>query len=1239
MVSWIASVGFNAAALLHHVLVSAPWSERDGEPYHVARVLEFLPAPIASTSNGPSPEPRLRVAYYQRPRDISTRYFADFRLLFASMNTDVVPLSYVRSVVTVTHKEQIKDLSAYRRKRDAFYFAQCGFGPYAEEIDGNQESETLVNRTGPTRKQTPPEAGSHSESKTKGKGKSTPQLQTDGDSRKWRTFNGWPFRYYGMHTNNENIFDPLDSLYPKAKTRLGPRFQAVVPDWNCETARVSASDTASNSRAGTPFAMTNKPEKPGRKRKAITLKPEPVRGRDEELAVICQPSKVSAKLMDATIEKTKQMPIFKRAGVDALDRALSLLMECMGNKEVALGKISTVTQAQLGHALWSEADKRKMNAALVSHESDLQAVAKAIPGKRTKDVVKRYYIHIGHLKQEESPQQPEEKAAAAVSAKSTVLEAGRNVNKSLPSSAPQVRHKQSAEASDDDEGSLYGFAAELDKRSVAYGIQYPPRTDDSKNIAVLKLADGTLWTSPTGSSDEETSELLPALVAAEQPTDPLIKPCVICSDRSHEIELAQCKQCTLSVHASCYGIPENVTTYERWLCDLCAADKRRDLPSLRPKCILCPYPTVESITAPLTALDCLKETDAQNYVHLICAIWHPELKFSEPNEFRFVEGITDLPYRRVRSTCEICNEKSGACLKCTECAKPVHMSCAWQAGYKFAFSSGDVANKSTKHSKSNSAAALHKRGATLSPSLWCPDHKLKEDQHVVELADRDEETQRTALQIYVQMNKEPKPVDSYPLLRQARRLDGLCQPAMQAIETASQKSRKRRRSNIVVDTLKGSTSARGSPGQDKTRATTTSIASTTLPISATKIKALTTSVDRRGPARAAPSTSHRLPNAAPTKATSSPAKKPAQPAASAETIVRRSGRVTRPVSWASDMFITTLPDFDEPFATFDAPVPATRGQGSKSEPIDTPSKAKGQDAFEPSDVVMASPSASNRPRRARRPPAPADSPPLPSVQARLHQVSQTEHDYDDEDPDNDGKNLDSDFAGDHRDGPRSPATLASISLQNAILPPFPMQEIVDTTPAHANSYSPSALDTSEAQGTAASALTSPAAAARPGLVIKLARPPPQPASTTNEPPRKKRVSLSNQAGSRPGEPQVCTNCGTQSSPMFRRGPNGATLCNACGLYLNSHGVSRPLHVTAHGGRKRHVDPTQPQSALDVPDRAGGSDAGSEIALNQTPHFRLDQASLPDLPDFVTDPRHLHGRAPNGTDISVFDEPA
>ncbi|KAM3446432.1 hypothetical protein MY3296_009688 [Beauveria thailandica] len=72
----------------------------------------------------------------------------------------------------------------------------------------------------------------------------------------------------------------------------------------------------------------------------------------------------------------------------------------------------------------------------------------------------------------------------------------------------------------------------------------------------------------------------------------------------------------------------------------------------------------------------------------------------------------------------------------------------------------------------------------------------------------------------------------------------------------------------------------------------------------------------------------------------------------------------------------------------------------------------------------------------------------------------------------------------------------------------------------------------------------------------------KPGSTTNL-----QAATGNQAEG--GNPTTCTNCFTQTTPLWRRNPEGQPLCNACGLFLKLHGVVRPLSLKTDVIKKRN----------------------------------------------------------------------
>ncbi|KAA6413843.1 MAG: putative nitrogen regulatory areA [Lasallia pustulata] len=140
----------------------------------------------------------------------------------------------------------------------------------------------------------------------------------------------------------------------------------------------------------------------------------------------------------------------------------------------------------------------------------------------------------------------------------------------------------------------------------------------------------------------------------------------------------------------------------------------------------------------------------------------------------------------------------------------------------------------------------------------------------------------------------------------------------------------------------------------------------------------------------------------------------------------------------------------------------------------------------------------------------------------------------------------------------------------------------------------------------------------------------RPQSSPNSPPES---GFSSNAPSRPqspggskngdnnGIPTTCTNCFTQTTPLWRRNPEGHPLCNACGLFLKLHGVVRPLSLKTDVIKKRNRG-----SGNSVPVGAGSSTRSSKKAsrknsIAQTPattptsgkaHSLVDSDSPPSL---------------------------
>lgn len=91
--------------------------EPPGEPYYLARIMEFLHA-----DNQPhNPIDSIRVNWYYRPRDIN-RKVTDTRVVFATMHSDMCPLTSLRGKCRILHRSEIEDIDEYRKSKDCFWY-------------------------------------------------------------------------------------------------------------------------------------------------------------------------------------------------------------------------------------------------------------------------------------------------------------------------------------------------------------------------------------------------------------------------------------------------------------------------------------------------------------------------------------------------------------------------------------------------------------------------------------------------------------------------------------------------------------------------------------------------------------------------------------------------------------------------------------------------------------------------------------------------------------------------------------------------------------------------------------------------------------------------------------------------------------------------------------------------------------------------------------------------------------
>ena len=91
--------------------------EPPGEPYYLGRIMEFLHV----QNDVSKPVEAVRINWYYRPKDIG-RKSPDTRMVFATMHSDISPLTALRGKCQIRHKCEIASMTEYRKTPDSFWF-------------------------------------------------------------------------------------------------------------------------------------------------------------------------------------------------------------------------------------------------------------------------------------------------------------------------------------------------------------------------------------------------------------------------------------------------------------------------------------------------------------------------------------------------------------------------------------------------------------------------------------------------------------------------------------------------------------------------------------------------------------------------------------------------------------------------------------------------------------------------------------------------------------------------------------------------------------------------------------------------------------------------------------------------------------------------------------------------------------------------------------------------------------
>ncbi|KAG5519713.1 hypothetical protein PMAC_001870 [Pneumocystis sp. 'macacae'] len=221
--------------------------------------------------------------------------------------------------------------------------------------------------------------------------------------------------------------------------------------------------------------------------------------------------------------------------------------------------------------------------------------------------------------------------------------------------------------------------------------------------------------------------------------------CRVCELFEPKSMLYKCKTCGLIVHKTCYGISIDS---DSWYCDMCINDKA-PIVSTNYKCVLCSVHNHSPSDLNSLSREALKQTSGNNWAHVSCAIWIPELKFTDPSTFQPIEGIGAISLPRWQQICSICKKTQGACALCYICHIPIHVTCAIHAGYIVGF---DITL--AKGSRKDTVATIKFCGefGIMAAAIWCPNHNMKKT-IVHNINEYDNELDKYAIKVYVENYK------------------------------------------------------------------------------------------------------------------------------------------------------------------------------------------------------------------------------------------------------------------------------------------------------------------------------------------------------------------------------------------------------------------------------------------------------------------------------------------------------
>ncbi|KAL4399815.1 putative PHD type zinc finger protein with BAH domain-containing protein [Malassezia pachydermatis] len=670
-------------------------------------------------------------------------------------------------------------------------------------------------------------------------------LLTAMDREGLRCYQGWPYRYFGEHSNAMDVLDSHDSIYPRAVTRIGPKYQVTVPSW--EESSLSMDTTQADiPMDGASSSKEAKRITPRLKRRGITSKrkredekqstavededmaldtDKTERGDDGNVDVICiPPPDQDWEKVDQYLANVQAPHLhIPRYAYPFYNRALSLLCAMNFDYHKAAEAFARTRDSDVKYFPLTPKEVQILEKTIMEQSGDLSSLKPALPNRTPSEIIQGVYEW--KLKRLGERWRGKENTKVTLrgprirkSDQKTELSPSRSVL-SLKELAVMQEQKPSVKlvcsfCSTNTSPFWYrGFINWTGRVLCVYCGQYWRKyaaetasayiTDVKRQAALDRGSEEAglgLIVPKVGASSADLPALPPSDLPSLAPVTAEGGKCVVCRRMEPRKLLKSCVECGMAGHQGCIGIDENAMEKNAWLCDLCMNDKELNA-SILPFCVLCGETPTDRVTSvsrrrkngtqevdpkTFTALDVYKPTECNNWAHLLCSTWIPEILYANSSAMQPVEGAGSLPVARLEARCSLCDEVKGACVSCAEptCRTQFHVSCAYLAQPHCALGFEIFPVKTSRRDSVHTLKFKSESGHMVA-QIWCKEHlHVAKTKKTYDLFEMDSKLKLTALQAYALTHKQVPSTShrnmaliesTHALLRRAKKLDAIIQ--------------------------------------------------------------------------------------------------------------------------------------------------------------------------------------------------------------------------------------------------------------------------------------------------------------------------------------------------------------------------------------------------------------------------------------------------------------------------------